>query len=145
MTTRAEFVAEARKWIGTKFHRGQRTIGVGVDCALPVILIERLSGRKVDDEWLRRVDHFKRDTVLEVMRRCYAGVEPEKTTVDEAKPGDIVSLYFDRRLRYAQHIAIVTDIGILHSMERVGTVEHDFNSNWTRRVVDVYVNPIVED
>lgn len=142
MVSREDFVQEARTWIGTRFVKGQRTKGAGVDCALPLFLIEQYTGRKVDCERIRCMVSFRKDSLHEIMSLLCGG-EPEK--VADPLPGDILTLYFDRDTRHAQHCAIVTDIGMLHCMESTGVIEHDLNQNWVRKIVSCYRNPAIEE
>jgi hypothetical protein len=47
-----------------------------------------------------------------------------------------------RFARFPQHIAIVTELGIIHTYAQVGcVVEHALNATWRARIVDAYAFP----
>jgi cell wall-associated NlpC family hydrolase len=91
---RAAIVAEARSWLGTRWHHEARRKGVGVDCGQLLIAVYSAVGAvpSFDTEHYPADWHLHRgeQRFLELLLQ-YA--EP---VVDEAKPGDIAMFNFAR-------------------------------------------------
>lgn len=112
---RAMFVHYARRWIGTPFHHGARQPGVGVDCA-QLIIAAALEAGIIDQEppGLRYGPRLLMPrTVSELLGRSMARTE-------HAQPGDVYQIAV--RARLPIHLAIVTDLGILHASHTAGRV-----------------------
>jgi NlpC/P60 family putative phage cell wall peptidase len=131
MSDRDMLVAIARQWLGTPFRHQGRQPGRGLDCVGLVVCAARRCGLGDYD-----VTNYPRlpqgDALAEHM--CAAGLtEVERPT---ALPGDVLLMRFTRQ---AQHVALVTDGGILHAHQQVGrVVEHRLDESWRRRIVAAY-------
>ena len=123
-------VLEARKYLGTPYHHQGRVLGHGIDCYGLIEMVARGLGfecpSKVSYSRLPDQSHL-----LAYMDQ-YA-VQIEKT---HALAGDILIIPFRGQLR---HMAIKTDIGMIHSFEPAGmVVEHALDEAWWRLVRRAY-------
>ena len=135
MVTRADIVMEARRWIGTRYkHQGRST--AGIDCAGLIIKVAHNLGLSTHDEtnYARRPDGYAmlrslNGNAVRVNRPC--------------KPGDIILLSFQD---YPQHLAIVSDTGMIHSYALARkVVEHGLDDVWRKRIIHAYEFPGVTD
>ena len=137
MVTRAQVVAEAREWLGTRWMHQQSLKGVACDCIGLVRGVAAQVGLTPPDfeQWpeVRQFAGYSRRpdgrllTALDLFMERNTG---------PAQIGDVLLLRFDAN---PQHVAIVSDIGIIHahaSVRRV--VEHRLDSVWQGRVVAAY-------
>jgi NlpC/P60 family putative phage cell wall peptidase len=107
---RERIVAEARSWLGTKYHHMARVKGAGVDCLQILIGIYSAVGLVPGDidpgyypnDWML---HRSEERYLEGVSQ-YAHELPEGS---EAKPGDFVVYLFGRCF---SHSAIVLEPGL---------------------------------
>jgi NlpC/P60 family putative phage cell wall peptidase len=131
MGDRDRLVAVARQWLGTPFRHQGRQPGRGLDCVGLVVCAARHCGLADYD-----VTDYPRlpqgDALAGHLRAAgLVAVDPRA-----ALPGDVLLMRFTRE---AQHVALVTDGGILHAHEQVGrVVEHRLDESWRRRIVAVY-------
>lgn len=143
MVTRAEFIAEARTWLGTPFHHQGRLKGVGVDCAGLVIGVARdlgLSTWDVDGYGMVPNGRHLRQLANSVMNQIPRA---------ELSPGDVVLMKW---VSFPQHVAIITPgaglggLGLLHSYAKIGKcLEHGLTQDWWDRIVQAYRIPGLED
>ena len=122
---RAQIVATARTWLGVPFqHQGRSR--AGVDCAgllmavaaergLPVLEVTNYgrmpNPRRMGEELARQMDRI---------------------AVGQAGPGDALWLAWREQ---PQHLAIVTELGIVHAYESIGrVVEQPLDQTWRGRV-----------
>lgn len=141
MATRAEVVAEARTWEGTRFHHQGRVRGVGVDCLNLVVAVAEAKGLVSPDfRWNDYPEYqgYGRSPnaplLLSGCDRFMDRIEPAKVL-----PGDVLVFRF---VTEAQHFAIVTGSNptyIIHAYAQVRKVtEHRFDELWASRVVAAY-------
>lgn len=136
MTTRQDIITEARQWTGTRWMHQQSLKGVACDCIglvkgvainvglLPADFATRPEvtqfsgyGRRPDGRLIRALDLFL-----------------DRVTRPEL--GDVLLMRFDQN---PQHVAIVSDIGIIHSHASARrVVEHRLDDVWMQRIVAVY-------
>ena len=147
MTTRAEVVAEARRWVGTPFVHQGRVRGHGCDCGGLVGGIAVALGIVPADWWQivfdPRFGGYGRQPangVLEAVCESFmSAIDP-----DAAEPGDVLLMRFADE---PQHLGIVADyrnggLSIVHALSRVGSVvEHRLGGLWTWRIVGAYRMP----
>lgn len=127
MTTRAEIVAQARKYLNVRWHHQARSTA-GMDCIGLVICVAHDLGLSDFDitDYGRTPDP----------RMMLALLRENMDAVTTPQEGDILLMRFEAE---PQHVAIVTDIGIIHAyaqMRRV--VEHRLDSLWQSRVIAAY-------
>jgi cell wall-associated NlpC family hydrolase len=127
MTTRQQIVDESRKWIGTRWiHQGRSR--AGVDCVGLVIRVAHALNLSTFDtaDYSRQPDPVR-------MRALLA---EHMTPVIHPQLGDVLLMRFEKE---PQHVAIVTDIGIIHAYAQARRVcEHRLDSVWQSRVVGAY-------
>ena len=128
--TRAQFVAEARRWLGVPWvHQGRNRYGV--DCIGLLLVVCRRLGLS-DYE----VSGYGRSPNADFMRReC----ERLMTPTDDPQPGDVLVMRFSRE---PQHVLIKTDHGVIHAWSVPGrVVEVRMPDAWARRIVGAYTVP----
>lgn len=130
MATRTDVINKAREYAGTKFHHQGRLKGVGIDCAGLVICVAKELGLTNFD--FINYGHMPHADTLEQL--CNENLEP--ISMAEVKEGDIFLMAFENE---PQHLAIKTDIGIIHSYAQVRRcVEHSLDRVWLSRVKKCY-------
>ena len=118
----------ARQYLGVKFHHQGRQPWA-LDCAGLLILAARDIGREGND--LKGYSRIPDGVTLQAILNSQL-----KRVFRKPKPNDILLLRFRKN---PQHIAIATDIGIIHSYESIGhVVEHGLDEKWIKRIVAVY-------
>ena len=127
--TRDNVMAEARKNLGTPHIHQGRLPGVGLDCAGLLITVGKALGVIPSD--FDFIDYPEKNdgSDLERVVRMFAVEIP----INEALPGDIAIMMVAGN---PQHCGFFTDIGIIHSRERVE--EHRIDSKWGKRIVKAF-------
>ena len=137
--TREQIIAEARSLLGTPWAHQGRTPGVGIDCAGVVIHILKLNGINYD------VAGYAYEPNGELT--LHADTCMTRIPKDSFQPADVVIF---RIKLLPQHVALVTDKGILHSFNRGAgvqsrVVETGLTDQWRSHIVAAYKFPwIVE-
>lgn len=122
-------IEEARKLLGVPFKHQGRNEKCGVDCVGIAVIIAKKLGLKIEDNTSYGVWPNNYQLINEIKK---AGLKK----VENPKPGDILIFKIKK---YPQHLAIMTDKGILHAHQAVGkVVEHTFTDKWKKRLVGVY-------
>jgi NlpC/P60 family putative phage cell wall peptidase len=135
--TRADIISEAKTWIGTPFKHQGRIKGVGVDCAGLVIGIAHVLQISTFD--CTTYSHMPDGVTL----RRLLGQHLRPKFVSGVHPGDILLLRFDAE---PQHLAILSDHGIIHAYAQVRRCcEHRLDAVWRSRIVSAYVYPGIEN
>lgn len=127
MTTRQDIVDEARKHLGCRWvHQGRSR--AGVDCVGLVIKVAHGLGLSTFD-----IADYSRQPDPAMMRALLAEhMEP----ASKPQLGDVLLMRFEKE---PQHVAIVTDIGIIHAYAQARrVVEHRLDSVWKSRIVGAY-------
>lgn len=124
----SEVVQAARAFLGAPYHHQGRS-AYGMDCAGLIVAAYAALGITLID-----LPAYGREPWRDGLRRC---VEDNFQRADrEVEPGDILLL---RVRREPQHLAIVTDRGMIHSYASVGkVVETSLDAFWRDRIVGVY-------
>jgi NlpC/P60 family putative phage cell wall peptidase len=128
--TRSQIVAEARTWLNTPFHHQGRRKSVGVDCAGVVIGVANALGLSDFDttDYAKSPSGDKMRQILET--------HMDKIAVTDYQIGDVLHLVFDVE---PQHVAIVSDIGIIHAYAQVRKcVETSLDMTWQKRIRGAY-------
>lgn len=121
-----EVVQEARKWLGVPWRHQGRDHN-GIDCAGLIIKVAHGLGISSFD-----CSGYGLTPDGESLR-----AELERHV--DAKPARIGSIVLLRFISAPQHLAILTDIGLIHAYARAGRViETSFDERWRRRVVGFY-------
>lgn len=127
MTTRQQIIDEARCHLGIRWVHQARSLA-GVDCVGLVIRVAHALGLSAFD-----VTDYSRQPDPRMMRALLAEhMEP----VTSPQLGDVLLMKFDVE---PQHVAIVTDIGIIHAYAQARrVVEHRMDDLWKNRIVGAY-------
>jgi cell wall-associated NlpC family hydrolase len=116
---RVAAIAEARSWVGTKFHHGARIRGVGVDCGqlLAAVYQPAEPGPDYLPDWWQ---HGDREILLDqVLAYAHEVAAPQ--------PGDVALWKFGRCW---SHAGIVTDWPtVIHALGGLVVMEEDTVSN----------------
>ena len=113
MTTRADIVAEARRWLGTPFKHQARVCGEGVDCGGIVVMIARVFDF---DGGYRDPVAYPAQPHTDFMERLLDRYADPVSPVANRQPGDIVTFAFSDNLH---HVALLVERDrILHAWNR---------------------------
>lgn len=136
---RDEIVAAGRALIGTPFRHQGRTPGVGIDCGGVIVHLLSLMGIEYDIQGYARIPEG--NGLVDVCDGVLVRIQR-----DAYRPGDVVCV---RLSRYPQHLALITDYGMLHAWQRVWSpakvVEHGLTDEWRGRVVAAWQFPGVTE
>lgn len=135
--TRQEIIDAARQLLGTPWQHQGRVPGIGIDCAGVIIHILKLNGIDYD------VQGYGRQPDGNMTKHADACLR--RIRKEDVQPGDVLVF---RVKRLPQHIAILTDKGILHANERGGgglskVVETGLSNAWRAHIVAAYAFPWV--
>jgi len=139
MTTRMDVIAEARSWLGTPFQHQASLKGVGCDCIGLVKGVGlALHLADYDENKAKPFLNYRMMPDSKKMREALA-IFFAPIQVSEATLADILFLAWTKE---PQHLAIITDRGIIHSYSGVGkVVEHSLDERWKKRVTAAYRYP----
>lgn len=137
MTKREQIVAKAREYIDTPFHHEGRVKGAGVDCIGLLVGVAHELGIPVEDKLT--YGKFGEGAYLRAaLERC---LDPVK---GDPRPGDLLLMQLGEEFHEPQHMAIVTDIGIVHAVNRGRSrktskvVEHRLTKHFRDAIVSVW-------
>lgn len=135
---RQQIIDAARGLLGTPWQHQGRQPGIGIDCAGVILYVLGLNGFDYEVSGYPRQPDGTLTTHAEA---CLTRIPKEA-----AQPGDVLIF---RVKREPQHIALLTDKGILHSYERGGgelskVVEHGLTDSWRKHIVAAYKFPWVD-
>jgi cell wall-associated NlpC family hydrolase len=127
MVTRNDVVRVARYYTGTRWHHQGRSVA-GVDCAGLVVRVAHDLGLSDFDS----ADYGR----LPLGQKMRAIMDAHMDRVTDYQPGDVLLMRFEAE---PQHLAIVTDYGIIHALAQARkVVEHGLNDVWISRIVAAY-------
>lgn len=127
MTTRADVVATARGYLGVRWHHQGRSVA-GMDCAGLVVRVAHDLGLSDFDS-----ADYGRLPLGQKMREI---MDANMDRVTAYQPGDVLLMRFETE---PQHLAIVTDYGIIHALAQSRkVVEHRLDDVWASRIVAAY-------
>jgi len=124
-----DIVEAARSFLKVPFrHQGRNRLGL--DCLGLVIMSAELAGVELEDlKGYARVPDSDR-------LRSECDRQLKKVNMSDMRNGDLLLMVFRTE---PQHIAIKTDIGIIHSHKADGgVVEHRLDDVWLKRIKGVY-------
>lgn len=143
---RAQIIAEARTWIGTRYRHQQSLKGVGADCLGFLRGLWRFAyatepGPMPDysSDW---AEAGGRETLLEAAQH-YMVPLPEGA---EPRPGDVLLFRWKKHFP-AKHCALLSAPGrIIHSYDGAGFVcEVTLAPEWSRRIAGAFAFPGLGD
>jgi NlpC/P60 family putative phage cell wall peptidase len=151
MVTRAQVVAEARSWLGTKFHHQAAIKGVGCDCIGLVRGVCRDLGLRQDPQKYRHqpIGYPMESDGVVLLDACAERME--KIDLAHAKPGDIFLLQWQPSRPH--HLGFLVDyrtggLGMIHcygGRPHGRVIEHRLDDSWRGRVFAAYRIPGLED
>jgi cell wall-associated NlpC family hydrolase len=129
-----DIVRTARGFLGTRFRHQGRVPGRGLDCAGVIVCAAQAAGLMVYD-----VTGYGRLPDGESLTRHLGMAGCREIAATEARPGDLYLMRFERE---PQHLALVTELGILHAYADIGrVVEHRLDEAWRARIVAAFRLP----
>jgi cell wall-associated NlpC family hydrolase len=145
--TREKIIAEARSWIGTRFHhQGRVKINAdskgGCDCIGLIIGVACALDLKFNGKLLSEVDsknYSKTPDGTSLKNALDLHFKP--TEIDAARGGDVLLMRIDER---PQHVALIGNykdggLSLIHSFAQArGVVEHACDDYWCSRIVAAY-------
>jgi cell wall-associated NlpC family hydrolase len=130
--TGMEVVRVARGFLGTPFRHQGRMPGRGLDCAGVIVCAARALGLSGYD--VAGYGRLPSDDAMADHLRA-AGCRD----IANGSPGDIYLMRFETD---PQHLACITDIGVLHAYAEIGrVVEHRLDAVWRGRIVRAFRLP----
>jgi len=136
MNIRAQIVEEAQSYVGTPFQHQARLKGIGVDCVGLVIEVGRTVGllpANYENTSYSKPQYPRKPDGTTLMRELTAHMQLINPI--DARVGDVLVFWLNAKTRRPQHIAFVTNKGMLHTYANVGrVVEHRIDDKWKRRI-----------
>lgn len=130
MITRADILTEARRFIGARWQHQGRSLHA-VDCAGLVIRVAHNLALTTFDtrDYARRPDSYEMIKLLDTHM---------KKIKTDGQPGDVLLLSFQN---VAQHLAILSDKGMIHAYAHARKVVEVPLGDWKNKIVDIYEFP----
>lgn len=140
MTTRADIVASARRWIGTPYLHQASLLHVGCDCLglLRGVWRETMGAEPeapppYTPDW---GEALREETLLDAMRRHFTPIP-----VSEFQEGDVLVFRFRAHLP-AKHIGIATSrTHMAHAHSGACVTETPIGAHWRKRIAAVFAFP----
>jgi len=145
LINRENAVAEARTWLGTPFKHQGCLKCVGCDCIGLVKGVGIALGLVNFDPSSDLAKSFANYSMQPDSQRMREGLAIwlVPVPVQDATLADILFMAWGRE---PQHVALVTDRGIIHSYSTIGrVVEHSLDAQWKHRIVGAYRYPFFLD
>ena len=139
--TRMDAVAEARSWLGTHFQHQASLKGVGCDCIGLIKGVGLALGLVDYDETSDMARPYLNYRLMPDSVKMRQGLATflVPITIADAREADI---YFLAWTKEPQHVALISDSGIIHSYSGVGkVVEHSLDKAWRDRITAAYRYP----
>lgn len=129
MPTPEDIVAIARGYVGTPFRHQGRIPGIGLDCAGVVVCVAKELGLEGD---FQEVPYGRYPHGATLQGIC----DEHMDRVSLFGLGDVLLMAWEAE---PQHLAIASDIGIIHSYAKAkGVVEHVLDPQWRLRIRGAY-------
>lgn len=148
--TRAQVVAEARSWIGTKYLHQAEMKGVGADCGGLIRGVSVALGLIPENykEMMPAEIHGYARRPDGSLGRELCDLYWTPIAVDSIQPGDLV-LFSYGKVGVPHHIGIIADypggeLAVIHALGPLGpkkVVEHRLDSVWRSRAIAAYAMP----
>lgn len=140
MPTPETIVAIARGYVGTPFRHQGRIPGLALDCAGVVVCVAKALGLEGE---FKEVPYGRYPHAATLQRIC----EEHMDRITLYGPGDVLLMAWEAE---PQHLAIASDIGVIHSYAKArAVVEHVLDPLWRSRIRAAYrfrgLHPAVEE
>lgn len=140
MIPRRKVIEEARTYIGTPFHHQGRLKKAGVDCVGVLVGVARTLGL-TDHDVPAYTKYPQGGELMPELEKTLI-----KISLEDLDYGDVMVFWINRFSRVPQHLALRTDIGMIHTYQSVGkVVEHGLTKKWLRRLCAAFRFPGVGD
>lgn len=140
--SRAEILREARTWIGTPYREQGHMKGTGADCiGLFRGIAENLELYDMATA-LEAFEPFAAYSRFPNPTKLRAGLAAFFVKIDFAEVL-VADILIFRGKQFPQHMAMATDRGLLHCLERHGVVEHIMDEDWFGRFLAAYRFPVL--
>ena len=130
--TRADLIAEARRWIGTPFHHQARLRGVGADCIGLLVGAAQACG-------YGPIDVPTNYPATPVPAMLFAALERsgvvDPIPVEDAVAADVALFAVAGQ---PTHFGLLTDVGWIHADISYGVVEVPLDDKWRGRMLSAY-------
>lgn len=149
MPTKQDVIAEARTWLGTRYHHQARIKGVGVDCGGLVFAVGAHLGLFPPSP----MDFPKPEQFVGYARLAHNGsllracqMVMEEIPAYAAEPGDVILMTFTED-KEPQHVGILGDyvhggLSLIHSYAPARrVVETRLDDGWRSRIVAAFALP----
>jgi NlpC/P60 family putative phage cell wall peptidase len=139
-----DVIADARTWMGTRFHHQAQVKGQGCDCVGLVLGAAEPFGWQPDPTTFKQFLNYARvPNPRKMLKALNLYLLP---VTEEPQIGDI--LYMEWRAQLPTHLAILSEFNgqttIIHALsEAGGVVENGFVDPWPGRVHSVWRYPFV--
>lgn len=134
---RQEIIKTAREYVGTPFVHQARLKGIGVDCIGLVTGIGKDLGLINYDHVVYPRYSSNGDQLMFHMRKAFVEID-----VDKRQPADVIIYWTDKNSKHPQHLAVLTDNGIIHTYDRVKkVVETPSHPTWDDRITHAFQWP----
>lgn len=128
--TKDDVIAAARECLETPFAHQGRAVGTGLDCAGVLCHVASRLGVEYDAP-----ENYPRQPYQGLLQ-AVLDRQPGLERVSTPQPGDILLMRFKSD---PQHLAVMTDVGIVHAYESVKKCcEHRLDPAWRSRIVATY-------
>ncbi len=139
--TRMDAVIEARSWLDTPFQHQGCLKGVACDCIGLIkgvgMALNIVDYNPASEDAKAFASYAMMPNSKRMRERLATWLVP--IPVPEATWADVLFLAWTRE---PQHVALLTDRGIIHSYSGVGkVVEHALDDSWRRRITSAYRYP----
>lgn len=124
-------VSTARGYLGVPYMHQGRTRH-GLDCVGLVLMVAHDLNLSDFD-----IDHYSRVPSGRMMVRKI-NEQCSRLKLSEIKPGDLLHIAYEKQ---PQHLALVTDKGMIHADNLRGVVEHRLDDGWRLKVRGAYRLP----
>ena len=129
--SRLDVVEAARAYLGTPYRHQGRTQR-GLDC---IGLVLRVAHDLQITDY--EVSHYGRVPSGRMMQRLIEE-HCRKIAINQAVIGDMLHMAFEDQ---PQHVALLTDRGMIHADSRRGVVEHGIGDQWRMKIRAAYQLP----
>ena len=135
MTSRADIITEARRWVGTPFRHQGRVRGRAVDCAGLIIGTGLATG--IIDGY-QEIGYGRQPNPERMGGHLDQWME--RIPVSEARDGDVYWFRFIQPM----HVGFASTLpdgraGVIHAWQDIGRcVEHGLDDTWRRRIVAAF-------
>jgi len=130
---RERIVAAARSWLGTPFAHQGRIKGLACDCVGLAVGVARELGYPVIDVRNYGVNPNPRRMGEELDRQM------DRIAIGQAEAGDLIWIAWREQSASPQHLAILTEIGLIHAYGGAPrVVEHPIDQAWRGRFRRAY-------